>query len=53
MFGGAEFSFSGVGNWQSTEGVDAQTGNTVTTRVWGINYNGLDIVAGWRNDGTR
>ncbi|MYA73996.1 MAG: hypothetical protein F4Y27_04920 [Acidimicrobiaceae bacterium] len=53
VFGGAEFSFSGVGNWQSTEGVDAQTGNTVTTRVWGINYNGLDIVAGWRNDGTR
>ncbi len=53
VFGGADFSFSRAGNWQTTEGVDAQSGNTVTTRVWGVDYNGTNIVSGWRDDGTR
>ena len=53
VFGGAEVSFTRDGSWVNTEGTDSQTGNTVTARVWGVDYNGTIIAAGWRNDGTR
>ena len=52
VFGGAEVSFTRDGSWVNTEGTDSQTGNTVTARVWGVDYNGTIIAAGWRNDGT-
>ncbi len=53
VFGGAEFSFSVGGNWVETEGTDAETGNTVTTRLWGVDRDGTEIASGWRNDGTQ
>ncbi len=53
LTGGAELNFSRDGNWVSTEGTDVQTGNPVSTRLWGVDVEGTIITAGWRNDGTR
>ncbi len=50
--GGAELNFSRDGNWVEAVGTDPETGNPVHLRLYGINYDGIKITAGWRNDGS-